>query len=198
MYSEFTEVIDSFSHHFWSRILTVDSWSIYHVGSFVFEVNRRLWLNISYGFKHNCHERGCHLSHWPPTSKRCLRGETRQNPALLGAATWTCRRSRCQWHKGQTVKVCHPHALQRLAMGCHHQMAFQCQFLQSLCQLHQTASPAPRHWEVKGGKTWPTGPTAGCVWQPGVDGPTHLLSQLVKEESKVSLGIIRVLSEAPH
>ena len=113
-YSEFTEVTDPFSHHFWSRISTVDGWSISHVGSLVFEVKRRLWLNICCGSKHNCHERGFCLPHWPPTSKKCLRGETHQNPALLRAATWTCR-SRCQWYKGETVKVCHPHALQRQA-----------------------------------------------------------------------------------
>ncbi|CAI9167983.1 unnamed protein product [Rangifer tarandus platyrhynchus] len=59
--------------------------------------------------------------------------------------------------------------------------------------------PLPLDTEkARGGKTWPAGPTTGCVWQPGVDGPTYLLSQLVKEESKVSLGIIRVLSEAPR
>lgn len=70
-----------------------------------------------------------------------------------------------------------------LLWGCHHQAASQCQFLQSclscskLLHLHLKTDQGRDGW--KGLAIW----TTGHVRQPGVGGPTCLLSRLVKEGS---------------
>lgn len=130
------------------QVLTVDSWNS-HVGSLVFGVKRRLWLNISCGSKHNCHE-AVIASPWPPL-QRCLRGEPTRI-CSLGAATWACGEW-CPWYKGETVKVCHPYPSKTdLLWDAITRWPSSFSSFKVCAGLQQAASPVPRHWEVRGWK----------------------------------------------